>query len=434
MNRDTNATPAALQGRFVVLGRNSILHWVSLALLVVGPLMLFAFTQRVFPPGVMGGHLTILALIAQLWVRRQNVLPFRRERDVRVTEEGVRVDGVLAVRKQDIVSGQFQPRPEGTRRWLLRRTTGSSIRLFGKRKEILFEAEVDEPTALDALRVLELDATKRRAEYRASSPLFATTGRSVAFSWSMVGMGFALSILGKVVFGITGPLGIFVMVPLLLAGMLPTRVSVGIDGVLIRWLWQKRFVPMRQIASVSPVGEREIMIHLTNGETVTIHATMARSRSLFARQQRDAILARIREAHGHFMVSGSGGPTVDVAALVGRGSRGRGEWLAALRRLRDVTNYREAVVRDEDLWAVVEDPAAPEDARAGAAIALRAGKGLDADGKARIRVAAEATASPRLRVALDAASGDSTERATDALNELFDDEVSQARALRSPSQ
>jgi hypothetical protein len=60
------------------------------------------------------------------------------------------------------------------------------------------------------------------------------------------------------------------------------------------------------------------------------------------------------------------------------------------------------------LWRIALDPAEKPDLRIGASLALRAG--LDDEGKSRLRVAAEAAASPRVRVALAAvAEGDDDE-------------------------
>jgi hypothetical protein len=144
------------------------------------------------------------------------------------------------------------------------------------------------------------------------------------------------------------------------------------------------------------------------------------SMSPVAAEHRDAVLARIGEAREAFRARG---PAADVSALVGRGTRTRADWLAALTKLRDAEGgYRDAVVREDDLWRVVEDPSAPEDARGGAALLLRSS--LDDAGKARVRVAAEATASPKLRVALDAAAGDAQEEALRAaLSDLSEDDA-----------
>jgi hypothetical protein len=50
-------------------------------------------------------------------------------------------------------------------------------------------------------------------------------------------------------------------------------------------------------------------------------------------------------------------------------------------------------------WRTVEDPASDRRRRAGTAVALR--ESLDEVGRVRLRVAAAASASPRLRVALE---------------------------------
>ena len=66
------------------------------------------------------------------------------------------------------------------------------------------------------------------------------------------------------------------------------------------------------------------------------------------------------------------------------------------------SGYRAATVPTETLWSVALDPAAKEELRIGASLALRGA--LDDDGRERLRVAAEASASPRLRVVLEAAT------------------------------
>ena len=80
-----------------------------------------------------------------------------------------------------------------------------------------------------------------------------------------------------------------------------------------------------------------------------------------------------------------------------RAGRDPATWLRELRALRThATHYRSTAVTDDALWSVVEDPRIDPAARAGAAAALADSP----DAAARIRVAAESTASPRLRVAL----------------------------------
>jgi hypothetical protein len=92
-------------------------------------------------------------------------------------------------------------------------------------------------------------------------------------------------------------------------------------------------------------------------------------------------------------------------------------------------SYRQAVVSDEVLWRVVQDASLDEKTRAGAAVALR--KVLGDEGRARLRVVAEATASPRLRVALEAASGGADGEIADSLEELTAPEARDAAPKRA---
>lgn len=417
--------PKAVEGTFVVLQEDRIVTALVTALMFLGPLLLFGFFAKILPPGVLGLHVFVLAMVVRHYQRRHNYGANRIERGVRVTSEGVFVEGVLVVRKEQIADGHFQPR---TREPNKKNAFRSSVRLLDNRKRILFEQEAWETQAVEILQVLGLDAGRKRAEFSALSPLALGTQRNTAFAsaeWgavmALVGLLFALGVR-------LAPALFFLLFPLIVLSMWPSRIAVGVDGILVRWLWRERFIPMSQIVSVAGSGDREITIRLASGKIETLHLAPRdpRQRRLapWVRQKRDAMLARIHEA---LEAHRSGASAADVAALVGRGSRSRSEWIEAIGKLREGSGYRTAVVRDEDLWSVVEDPAAPEDARAGAAIALRTS--LDEAGKERVRVAAEATASPKLRIALDAAAGDSDEVARSALHELVEDteDVSQCK-------
>jgi hypothetical protein len=86
--------------------------------------------------------------------------------------------------------------------------------------------------------------------------------------------------------------------------------------------------------------------------------------------------------------------------------------LRELRALAVARDYREVQVDSERLWRLLDDPAAAPASRAGAALALSS---IDAASRTRLRVAAEACAEPRLRVALsrvaDGAPDDALEEA-----------------------
>lgn len=372
------------------------------ALLGLGILGIAASMLRVFPPGVFGFHAAVVGLLLVLGGARNNLWPTKRSAPVRAGSDGV-AWGDRTLKRSEIHGGYFQPRAAAS--------IGSSVRLVSKRGNILFEAEATEGEANELLRALGLDAGSRRAEFRGSSPIYATLGRQMAFAFAIFGLMLVPTLGG---FAGVFPLAQLLFIAGIVLGVMPSRIEVGVDGILVRWYWRKTFLPMSEIDSFFVEDDRIIHIRLRSGKTETLHTSMRRKNHFGterARQHRDAVHARMREAFATFHERG---PVAEVSALVGRGGRAGSDWLDALRKLRQGADggYRTAVVREEDLFRVVEDPSAPADARAGAAHVLRSS--IDQAGKARIRVVAEATASPKLRVALDAVAGDAPEESVEA--------------------
>jgi hypothetical protein len=118
--------------------------------------------------------------------------------------------------------------------------------------------------------------------------------------------------------------------------------------------------------------------------------------------EREALVERLREALDARARAEASTTTVRLVAREGRRTR---EWVRAMRSvMRTPASYRTPEVPPEALWRVVEDAGADADARTGAALALA--PTLDEDGRARMRVAAEAAVEPRLRVALETAATD----------------------------
>ena len=68
-------------------------------------------------------------------------------------------------------------------------------------------------------------------------------------------------------------------------------------------------------------------------------------------------------------------------------------------------SFRDTWIPRHELLAVVEDPTAPQSARAAAALALKTG--LEEPERVRVRVAAAATAAPKVRVALETVADES---------------------------
>jgi len=148
----------------------------------------------------------------------------------------------------------------------------------------------------------------------------------------------------------------------------------------------------------------EMVIEPLEGKPITVTPGRA-GRSVF-----DAIVEE-RRAHRARTVG-----RFDAHALRPAGNDGK-EWLARLRALTDrVQSFRVEAPSREELFGILEDPLADEEARVAAAVVVSAERNDEA--LHRLRVARDATASPRLRVALDAAiehPSDSEEALIDAL-------------------
>ena len=174
----------------------------------------------------------------------------------------------------------------------------------------------------------------------------------------------------------------------------PTTITVGPDGVLVASLVRRRFYPLAALASVRETAWG-VQLTLKSGREVEIRTEHKESRE--TSQRRAAIAACIERRLAELAPNEQPAPTT----LLARGGRDVTEWLRALHALRngEAGAYRSAAIPEEELWRTVEDPTSDPTARAGAAVALR--ESLDEDGRVRLRVAAAASASPRLRVALE---------------------------------
>jgi hypothetical protein len=189
------------------------------------------------------------------------------------------------------------------------------------------------------------------------------------------------------------------------------RVDVGSDGVLIRRLGDPRFLSYGDIAGASVNEWDAIVLTLRSGGAIRLSMGSSPEKT----QLRDALVQRIEEGRAAFARdAGAGG----MEARVAPGGRKLNLWMADVRALAGAQDYREARLDEEGLWRLLDDVTAPPATRAGAALAISA---LDPPTSSRLRVAAEACAEPRLRVALarvaDGASEAELEAALAALLE-----------------
>jgi len=185
------------------------------------------------------------------------------------------------------------------------------------------------------------------------------------------------------------------------------RVTVGNDGVLFAWggmppqHLQPRFVPYATLAALDydpdhHNGELRVtlqsggILHMPSGGSMTrpdrVEALLARVRGALARHREQSPRDEPRFA---------------------RKGRSLDAWRSDLRAIVEPTEaYREARIDLQDAEAILDNPAANDESRIAAALAMM----QHDDERARLRIAATAneTAAPRLRVALEQIGADAS--------------------------
>jgi hypothetical protein len=189
--------------------------------------------------------------------------------------------------------------------------------------------------------------------------------------------------------------------------------EIGLDGVLAQSRAGRALLRFEDIRDVAADSSR---LRITTNDGVT-HELLA---DLDDDQVRRAMLERLREARA--IAKGRGRDGGVALALLERGTRTLGAWRAELASiLTAAKGFRAAAVGPDDLAGVMDDTSATAEQRLAAAIAL----GAVPENRARIRVAAETSVSPKLRVALDAlAEGEHD----DAIFEAALEEAAEAEA------
>lgn len=318
---------------------------------------------------------------------------------VNADRHAIRVRSRPSVSCASIARACYLPRPSGL----------GSVRCVDASGAILFEAVMTDVEATSFLSAIGHDAGHRRLAYSIASGLAAVEAPGVAFPTTLI---FPASVIAAwwLTSSIGASLGWRVGITLaasILAVVSITRttsIEVGMDG--LAWSKTGRFVSYEDIHSIEKVGSRGIRILTTQGRAINLTTSDARA-------ERDELLLCIQQA----MRARTPGSGATVTNLLRREGRSVAEWRRHLASV-GAGDYRTCPVTEETLWNVVEDATAPEDARAGAAALLRSrvpSEDASASGEAtrRLRVAAEAVASPRLRVALE----------TSALPELREEDL-----------
>jgi hypothetical protein len=403
-------TPAFSSDRTALVRRNRFYLGLS------GTLLFAAFID-VIAAAVLGmpqllavvPHLLIFGTMLPLFVWAKNPKPRDVPARIEANEQGIFRDGQLLVPRALVRDAFVMPRSDG------------AVVVRVRRKGLRFPVDVrvtDREEGRRLLRALGLDASQAAADFRLPSRMIGDKQLK-----NRVTLAFVVSILctGAMLVGFgllhwLRALPIPVALHVLGIGSFVTlatwrsRLRVGADGILHTWIRYKRFLPYGDMTLIRQyeddgMGKNRMLgieITLKSGEVVRISVQNGQGG---IRDQVAIIEERIAEAVDTWR---RGGGFAD-AALVGRCGRAPGDWLRALRGIGAGANAdaRTAPVLPDKLWRIVEDPSAPPDARAGAAVAL--GATIDGEGRARLKAAAEVIAAPRLRIAIEAAAKESPE-------------------------
>jgi hypothetical protein len=275
-------------------------------------------------------------------------------------------------------------------------------------EELVFDAE-DDAHAL--LKKLGFDPSQTTATYRVAS-LAATRYRWAPFM--VIPIGWAAMMLASAVHAKLGALFPLFLVTLLPLYVMPTTVTVGVDGVLIKWLWVREFIATKDIIYVrrfdtgSGKNRRRGVELALPGRTVQL--------AMYSDELIVTVEQRIRD-----VIALAKGTThvEDEALVLARGELGLRDWITKLKSIGSgaTATLRTAAVMPEQLWRVAEDPAQPAIKRAAAAVALA--PTLAEPDKERLGELAKTTAAPKLRVALQNIADDAPdEELEEALRQL----------------
>jgi hypothetical protein len=188
----------------------------------------------------------------------------------------------------------------------------------------------------------------------------------------------------------------------------PTRIEIGADGIVIRWLWQQQFIPIADVyhASVEHSGwggSKTVDVVIARKSDGAVHVRLGSP--WWNDKKATAIVQQILAV----AATAERGEIEHATAVLARNRRPVKEWIHGLRAIGAGANasLRTAPVDPEHLWRIVETPTAPGSDRAAAAVALSVA--LDAADRRRLRLVAASVAQPRVRAAIDAAAaGDDT--------------------------
>lgn len=344
--------------------------------------------------------------------------------EVSADARGVHVGTSMVLARGDVTYGFVEPAGDVAR-----------VKLFDARHGLRLEVRVrDAAAGQGLLHALRLATAQRVAPFFAASPFGGARATGIAaavvtgtwFGLEFLLPGSAMTRTMDDVITLTRALvPILMLLTWAALSAVPTLVTVGADGLHVRWLRRKRFIPYGSIVRVVPAFG-QLRVVLSDGTTLRLRG-QRRSFTPRTRPDHRAMVDRLSTAIEEHLARSR--VQEAVAQLPAAHEDGAG-WLRELEAMQVGVegSYRRAVVTDETLWRVVQDASLDARMRAGAAVALR--KVLDEAGRARLRVVAESTASPKLRVALTAASGTQEKGLAESLEDLASGDDARAQPRR----
>jgi hypothetical protein len=373
--------------------RNKWLNGLSLAPFGLAALLLLVTIATGIPVVGLAPHLIGLGAVARLFLRRRNPWPEPDRTSVSVK------DGVLSFSDQriplsDIKNAVIIPGEPNPQILIERKRLGLPVRLFVN----------DAEEARAVLRMIGWDATQRTLSDSAMSWVMSSSLRLFGTIFGSLFATFVVAGLAGAVFPPLIALAPLFILTMAFFALAPSRITIGGDGILLEWLKWKKFIALTDLLSARVFDEgmgrnRRVGILLLTKSQGEVRVAVGGGWNV---EKAQALVERIAEVRAAGKAAAIGEAAANgFIAQIGEAAKSTKEWLAELRALGSgaMVTHRVAPIAPETLLRVVEDATAPPPARVAAAVALKASG--DVSAQARVRVAAETAAHPKLRVALE---------------------------------
>lgn len=360
------------------ISQGRTLAWPFGAALVAAALLVFLAIETAVTAAMFSAVATIVTALSFVVLSRGAPGASSGKHRVGADARGLSVDGALVVPREEILRTKVNDELDGSCSVIIERRGFLPSHVVHVESARIAQALAD-TLEQPASEVVVFDALPPWAHRMRWLALVLTTSPWIVFNLLRFSPVWMLAFV----------LGLYALIALPI--ILPQKIAVGDDGILMRWAGRRRFVPFARLreARATSLG---LELDLDDEHDLEIRLT---HRAGGASAVRTSILDRIEEALAHHR---AGGPAEDEALLT-RGDRSLDTWMHDMQTLgtHGTASYRNIAIPRERLWAVLENPAADPSARQGAALALRAG--LDEDDRERLTTIAQKSASPRVRLA-----------------------------------